>query len=301
MRHFLVQIVKYSLLIILLANLISFSANYFLKQSSFFKPSYIINEFQPGQKLDFIIAGSSRGLTSLDTKLLGSLMNQKGFNLSLDDTGLPSHLLMVQHFFESGFEAKNCILVIDQDHFVTSKIELNDNDYRIGPYAEREYIRNYLWLREKGILKPLSYIPYFPMLAYSYYNSELLVSSIISAIRPKYRHRFDEFGDYTYPNAIDEGVSEYYEGTVSKKVNITNPIIEDLAAYLKENNCNLILYIAPYKSEKIEISNQLNFPLINHSDLLKEASLFYDEIHVNLEGKIAATTVFAESYQILQK
>lgn len=301
MKRFLFQTLKYSLLIFLLANGISFVANYFLKKSAFFKPSYIVREFEKGNELDFIIAGSSRGLTSLETGLLDSLLDKKGFNLSLDDSGLPSHFLMIQHYFESGFKAKNCILVIDQDHFTESKLSLNDNDYRIGPFADRKYIRNYFLAREKGFLKPLASIPYLPMLAYSYYNTELTVSSVIAAVKPNFRYRFDVYGDFSYPNSFNENIENQGTDFWEREMEISNPLIKELEKYLKEKNCQLILYIAPYKSQKLLIDNKLGVPLINHSDLIRDSQLFYDEIHVNENGRRAASLLMENDLKGLLK
>lgn len=301
MKRFLFKTLKYSLLIFLLANGVSFVANFFLKKSAFFKPSYIVREFESGKELDFIIAGSSRGLTSLETNLLDSLLDKKGFNLSLDDSGLPSHFLMIQHYFESGFQAKNCILVIDQDHFTESKLSLNDNDYRFGPFANRSYIREYFLKREKGVMKPLASIPYFPMLAYSFYNTELTVSSAIAALKPDFRYRFDAFGDFSYPissNPTDGNQeTEFWE----REMAIYNPMIKELEMYLKGKNCRLILYIAPYKSQKLLIDNRLKVLLINHSDLIRDPEFFYDEIHVNEIGRRVATLLLGEDLKRILK
>ena len=299
MKDFLIKLASYCFLIILIANTISFAANYFLKKSSFYKSSYILREFPEGQEFDFIIAGSSRGLTSLDTKLIDSLINGKGFNLSLDDTGLPSHFLMLKHYFESGFKAKKCILVLDQNHFEKSETSLNENDYRMAAFSGEKYMKAYFKEKEKGLLKPLFLIPYFPMVAYSYYNSELFVSAIIGAVKPSYRHRFDEYGDYTYPTMISGAIEEEEPNSETKQTKITNPLINEVAAYLKQFDCDLILYIAPYKNMKFEIKNSVSYPVINHSDVLKNSSFFYDEIHVNLAGKEAATIVFSEEFKDL--
>lgn len=49
----------------------------------------------------------------------------------------------------------------------------------------------------------------------------------------------------------------------------------------------------------LKIKNSVSYPVINHSDVLKNSSFFYDEIHVNLAGKEAASIIFSEEFKDL--
>ena len=298
MKNFIIQVFKYGLFVLILSNAISFLANYFLRNSFFYKSTSIVNQFKKGEEFDYVVAGSSRGLTTIDTELLDENLATKGYNLSMDDTGLPSHLLMIQHFFESGFSAKRCILVLDEFHFERSPDGISGNDYRMAPFASRQYVKEYFFNREEGVIKPLALAGYFPALAFSYYNSELITASIIAGFRPTYRHRFDEFGNYSYPNfSLPESEKANKTTSVTKSVN--NPLLVFLQDYLKKRNCELLIYIAPYQYKDLDIKNPLHFSIIDDSRLLTDKTLFFDPIHVTERGKKQATLSLADRLKAL--
>ena len=102
MKLFILKIVKYVTVIILMANILGWTGDLILRKSSFFKPSFLLNNYKQGEQFDYFILGSSRGLTTLDSKQIDSSLSTKGINLSMDDTDLKTHLLMLNHFFKNG-------------------------------------------------------------------------------------------------------------------------------------------------------------------------------------------------------
>lgn len=297
MRRFIFQLTKYALVIFVISNLIAFGAQLSLQHSSMYKASFLVNNFQPEKQFDYFITGSSRGLTSIGSQEIDENLGTYGINLSQDDTGLPSHILMAEHFFESGYKSKYCVLAIDEAHFNSSILELNDNDYRMAPFINRTYIYDYFKEMEHGFIRPLTLSRYFPVFAYGYYNTELFFPSLLSLVKPSYRHRFDEKGDYTYPETnILTKQSEYDGNKEVEEVRITNSLISDFREYLKKQDCELILYIAPYSDLEITVLNSVEMDLINHSSLLSDPSLFFDPIHVNSKGKKVASEKFAEEF-----
>ena len=283
----------------IIGNVIGFSANYFLKKSSFYKSSFLLNNFNSGNKLDYFVVGSSRGLTTINTTLIDKELNTKGVNLSMDDTDLKTQFLMIKHFFESNYKSDYLVLVLDANHFTHTSIELGNNDYRFAPFTERDYVKDHFKKYEKSTLNVLTNSNFNPFFAYSYYNLELLLPATLSVFKPKYRNKFDMFGNYSYPSS-GHGKNNENLKQEEIKIEITNPIIKEVENYLNENNCKLIIYIAPYQQEKFIFNKDLNYSIINHSTVLEDKnSLFYDKQHVNSEGRKVITISFINNFKSL--
>lgn len=295
MRKFLTQSFIYLMAIISLGTMISWIAGYFLANSYFYKPNFIVNHLSPGSHFNYVVAGSSRGLTTVNTVEIDNKLGLKGFNLSMDDTGLPSQFLMIQHYFESGNSAAYCILTLDLDHVEESEKRLNDNDYRFISYVDRPYVWEYYKTYEKGIVRPLTLSRYLPVFAFSQYNMELFWPSGFAMIWPRYTNRFDLNGNYSYPeNQMNPENSEIEWKKIEKT--LRNPILKDLESYLKSKNCELVLYIAPYFGTDVSMKEPTNHLVINHSSALKTPNYFFDKDHVNDLGKAKATELFIESF-----
>ena len=84
MKQFLKSIGLYGLISFLFFNGIAFLCLFFLSKSSFYKPSFVKNGVV-NNSFDYVVLGSSTGLTTLDTKLIDSVTGMKGLNISMDD------------------------------------------------------------------------------------------------------------------------------------------------------------------------------------------------------------------------
>lgn len=293
MKKFLLKILGYIVLLLVLGNLIALLSGYFLSKSYFYKQDFIVNHFATNTHFDYILAGSSRGLTTINTSKVDEQLGISGLNISTDDTGLPNQFLMIQHYFESGFTANYCILTLDYGHFEESERKLSDNDYRFISFTDRSYVNEYLKTYEKGIIRPLTWSKFFPILAFSFYNMELFWPSAVAVVKPKYTNRFDLNGNYSYPDGND--TQESVEIKFSEvKLEIKNPILIELDSYLKRKNCKLLIYVAPYSNLQIAINNSHGYEIINHSGSLKQSKYFYNSEHVNGLGKIKATELFTD-------
>ena len=99
MKKFIFKILVFGILFMVLANFLSYLVLFQLKKSNFYKPQFLANGvFQ--KNFDYVVLGSSTGLTTLDTKIIDSITGKKGLNISLDDSSLSSHYLMLQHFYK---------------------------------------------------------------------------------------------------------------------------------------------------------------------------------------------------------
>lgn len=290
MKDFLIKISKYSFIAFILVNILSYFSLFMLSKSEFYKPSYLVNHFDKNSQFDMVVLGSSRGLTTIDTKRFDKLMKSKSVNLSVDDTSLPSHFLMLKHFFANGFKAKRVVLTLDTQSFLKSDKVLNDNDYRFAPFLFKNYTHNYYSEYEKENFKKLSLSRYFPVIGVSYYNVELFIPSIYSVFDSKKRNRFDEFGNYTYPKRVFS-----FSGKTKDEFRVvSNPLLLEMKKMCDAHQASLVIYIAPIRGKRIHITTELAVRLINHSNILDEDQYYYDVIHVNDEGRKLATDKLAK-------
>ncbi|PKP25179.1 MAG: hypothetical protein CVU03_09215 [Bacteroidetes bacterium HGW-Bacteroidetes-2] len=290
MKKGLYHIGLYGLLTILLANLLAWSCLWSLRQAAFYKPGFLVNQVTETH-FDYIILGSSTGLTTLNTVRIDSLIHTNGLNLSMDDTGLPSQYLMLQHFLAENKTAGVVVLVINPWEGATTTVALSDNDYRFLPFINRPYVQQHFSaISEKG-LPVLAWSRYAPMLGVSYYNAELTAPSLLALWQPERRNRFDARGNYVYPN--DGFVFDKKPTTTH--LHMEHPYLQKITEVCSKNGIALLLYQPPIYATEVKDSLTPNF--INHSTLFKDKTYFYDAMHVNAKGRKEASSQFAEVFK----
>lgn len=292
MKQFLKYILLLFVSVLLLVNLIAASSFYMMKRGSFYKPSFLSNGVNE-RTFDYIILGASNGLTTLNTKIIDSVSGFKGLNLAIDDTGIPNHYLMLQHFLEEGKRVKYCILVPSLAGMDKINNELGDNDYRFLMYLNRPYVSQYYKSLQKGeVPNIVFYSKWMPFIGLSYYNTELFFPSLLSAVNPNKRNRFDTTGNYTYPNQKGKLQSR---DKVLEEIKFNNPYLSKIEKLCYENDIKLIYYFSPNRIKKLSF-NVENKNLINHSNSFKYDSYFYDDIHVNRFGNKKASLLFIDDF-----
>ncbi|MGL2966833.1 hypothetical protein [Flavobacterium sp. XGLA_31] len=294
MKKFLLKIALYTLALLLFFNAVAWCSLYFLRNSSFYKPEFLTHEVKENQ-FDYIIIGSSIGLTSLNTVQIDSTLKTTGLNLSIDDTSINSNYLMLEHFYHQNKKAAYCILAVNYWDLANEKPTLSDNDYRFLPFVNEAYVFDYYSELETGYFKPLTWSHYMPFVGVGYYNTEVFYSSVLAAVHPEKRNRFDAKGNYSYPNNGEVKSKNKTMTTLEWK----NPFIKRIQQLCDKNHTQLIIYQAPNFSVSIK-NNQANFVLINHSDLITKPNLFYDELHLNEGGRKLATQAFANDFDRLR-
>lgn len=287
MKKFLTKILFYGFLSVLVFNIIAVICLFSLEKSNFYKPEFLKNGVKESN-FDYVVLGSSTGLTTLNTIAIDSILNKKGLNISMDDSSISSHYLMLQHFFALQKKTKILVLTVSQWDLINKKPELNNNDYRFLPFIYKNYIYDYYSEMETSFFKPLTLSRYLPVVGVSYYNTELFYPSILAAIYPKKRNRFDEKGNYFYPGEGNPTEQKYQ----SIKLEINNPYLNKIARLCQENKVELIVYIPPNYKTTITTNQKLN--IVNHSDLINDKKLFYDNIHVNESGRKKCSIEFAK-------
>lgn len=291
MRRFLKHMVLYSCFAFLVVNLFAFASLFSLKKSSFYKPSFVHTNFQD-EELDYVILGSSTGLTTLNTNLIDEISGFKGANFSIDDTSMNTHYLMLKHLLAEGINTKTIVLVFSPNDIANKTPSISGNDYRFLPFSDRSYVHKYYSEIETPHIKKLTLSKYVPFLGVGFYNTEIVAPSLLALFNPEKRNRFDERGNYVYP---DSGKSLKKSNTNKIKIIAKNPYYQKIEILCLQNNINLILYQPPTFKRNIKVENISNH-LINHSNLISKTSFFYDEIHVNSKGRDEASKHFSEEF-----
>jgi hypothetical protein len=132
-----------------------------------------------------------------------------------------------------------------------------------------------------------------PFLTVAYYNVELFFPSLFSYLRPKYHHRFDDHGDYEYP--VNEG-GKFSSTLVKRFVDFDNEDVKGIAERCKEKGITLIVILTPNYRSSYEIKGAVgNFNVIDLSQSIKGQRYFYDDIHLNKDGKKILTNALIDA------
>jgi len=292
MKEFLTEIALYTFFILLIGNGIAYLSLYVLGKSQLYKNQFVKNGVKETH-FDYVVLGSSTGLTTLDSKLIDKTLNTSGLNISMDDTSLSSHHLMLQYFLSLGKTTDQLILCVTPGDLQNPVNELNNNDYRFLTEVQDTLVYNYYDKMEKQGLKILAYSRYLPLLGVSYYNSELFYPSLYAFFTPNKRNRFDDKGNYTYPE-IANNIEK--KSNVTSKTSFANPSFIKIKKLCKEIGIDLIVYQSPIHSTNVVFPNTNEFKIINHANILPE-ELFYDDIHVNSKGRIFCTLAFCKEFK----
>ena len=288
MKKYLLKIVTFGLVVFVLLNIISWLNLYFLRNSSFYKPQFLTHEVA-ASKFDYIVIGSSIGLTSINTILIDSLTSKKGINLSIDDTSLSSNYLMLHHFLKQGKTTNFCILSVSHWDLANENPTLSDNDYRFLPFVYNDYVYQYYNELETGYFKPLTLSHYMPFFGVCYYNTEIFYPSILSIQQPNKHNRFDEKGNYFYPELGTIAPKKQSEITLEWK----NPFIKRIQQLCDNHNVKLIVYQSPIYHTTI-INKNAAYNFVNNDNAIQNDAYFFDEIHLNQYGRKEASTIFAK-------
>jgi hypothetical protein len=289
MKLFFKYIVGFLVLVFLMANIISAGSLYVLSKSDFYKPSFLVNSVDE-TKFDYIILGASTGLTTLNTGVIDSITGLKGINLAIDDTGMANHYLMLQHFLAEGKQTNICVLVSSIEGYNENQEYIGDNDYRFLPFIKRPYVQDYFSsLKPKSTINTLKQSKWMPFLGVSYYNTELFFPSLLAAVKPANRNRFDSHGNYAYPNRKVK-----FDNIKKKsfKINFSSNYLKKLQKLCNANNIKLVYYFSPLRTKSL-LFNQDIKNSINHSNIFKDDTYFYDDIHVNVKGNKKASLLFS--------
>lgn len=297
MKAFLKRVGFILVLVVGLSTLISAGNLWALRCSSFYKPSFLVNDIKE-KNFDYIILGASTGLTTLNTTIIDSIAHINGLNLSMDDTTLSTHYLMLQHFLAEGKTTSYCILAPSNTSYDLKLDRLSDNAYRFLPYVQRDYVYEHYGQFDSPPAHVLKQSKWLPMQGVSYYNTELFYPSLVSLFNPKKRNRFDAKGNYTYPAKTIDDTRIVSRDTFD--VDFSNPYMKAIKALCDRHGIQLICYLSPMERRSVNVVN-MDYKSINHSANLTNTRYFFDGIHVNTLGREASSIAFANQFIELKK
>jgi hypothetical protein len=289
MKNFLVKIGFIVTSFLVITTVIAGSSLWLHRKSSFYKPSFLVNEVKEKQ-FDYIILGASTGLTTLNTATIDSITNSIGINLAVDNTALPCQYLMLQHFLAQGKTTKLCVIAPSVPSFDARNKDVSHNDYRFLPYVNTSYVSEYYNQFDSKRSKIMKASKWLPILGVSYYNTELFYPSLLSIVKPNRRNRFDRKGNYTYPEIKRK--TQILKEKENLIVQFNNEYIKKMKTLCEKNDIQLICYFSPMAKKSASTTND-NYTVVNHSDLFKSTTYFYDAIHVNTKGRFVASVNFA--------
>jgi hypothetical protein len=280
-----------TLILVILVVLSPWGINALLKRSNLFKSTFVFNELK-NKTLDYVIIGSSRGLTTLNSNLIDSLTGLSGFNASTDGGGIATNVLMLQHLIHNKVKFKYCIFTLDEIGIADNTYQFSKNTYRFVPFCQESYVQETMNkfedCKEKFKFRASRFYPGFTVFEN---NKTLLTGAVKALINPKSRNRYDEKGNYTYPLGMPIDKNINFDTT---EFSLYGKVYYDLLKICVDNNIKLVTYIAPIEGQFLKVPDIKN--LINHSDLLNNSKFFADELHVNPIGRQIATTAFANIF-----
>jgi hypothetical protein len=243
--------------------------------------------------LDYVVIGSSRGLTTLNTNKIDSALGITGFNASTDGGGIATNWLMLKHLIHCNVKFKYCILVLDDMGIEDNTYQFSKNTYRFIPFFNYDHIQNEINkfedCREKFNFRASRFYPGFSVFEN---NKVILPTAIKSLFNPDQRNRFDKKGNYIYP--VNNKLDKMYENdTISYRK--YGHVYHEFEKLCKKNNIKLITYIAPLQDYHLNVPPKSH--LINHSSLFNNSKYFYDHLHVNSIGRDKATYSFILNFK----
>ncbi|MCR8666354.1 hypothetical protein NO995_01545 [Aestuariibaculum sp. M13] len=260
-----------------------------MRQASFYKPSFVVSEVNFND-YDYIVLGSSIGLTTLNTEIIDSITGFQGLNLSMDDTGIGEQCLMFEHFLAERKTTKVCVLATSAVSLNSKHPGLSTNSYRFLPFIKRDYVNDFFTKNQSYESTLLELSKYAAVFGVSYYNVEIFYPSILSAFEPHRHNRFDDKGNYHYP--VDLNKSHKKLNFTNWPIRLQNPYLKRLKSLCKKHKVKLMVYIAPIEDQQPTTLDS-DYQITNHSTLLNDSYFFYDRIHVNLEGSKRASYAFS--------
>jgi hypothetical protein len=276
MKKFLKKLFVFSVITIVGLNLFGLFLDYTVQKSNLFK----ICIAQHGNLPDNIILGGSRALTGIKAEELSKLTGEKWYNLAMDDTGIAYHLL----FFKILSAKKKHLKRIVLEYYNSNKKNkteqfyyIRKNEYQFLPFINSiPEIDKFLRNKDEYLV-----YKYLPIAKYIYFNTELFYPALLLLVKPKFRYKFNEFGDFTYPNIINEELKMDRKRS-SVQLNFNNLDLKDLSKKCKSNQIDLYSITAPiYNSYS---KQKFPFKHYNFINLTNDYTDFYDRIHVNDKG-----------------
>ena len=300
MKKFLRYTFTLLLVAFLLAEGIGFFLMHRLAHSNFYKTT--VANRQSGAQYNYVVVGSSRALTTINTVQLDAMLSTSGYNFSIDDTGIETHYLMLQHLKACGIRYKTLVLAVDIAAAVGAKspapsLAINDNDHRFLPFINRTYVHQYFAARKAHGGRLYTINRALPFVGLGYFNVELLWPAVMATLQPSRYYRSDSSGNFSYPsNTNANKLALRSSDTVV--LQYKNVHLQNIRDFCESNGIQLVMYYSPTQGRVLSPTPPqvwlANERFLNYCSTIGDADMFYDAQHVNSKGREKMTRLLAQ-------
>lgn len=297
----LVKLILFSLLILVIDQVIGFSTNYLLwnKNNNNLVPAEIIKR-AINYKPEIVILGSSRAMHHYNPEIIETVLGIKTFNLGIGGTNSYDHLNILQ-LLSTSAKPKCVIYDIYYPLSINTDFDIDKTISYIYPLIKDTH--------EIFEIEKISFIePLLLKLNFYKYNSAVysIYKSVLIPKKDNTKNGFfplkningnKNFRELNYPLNLK---FEYYN--LSK-------YIQEMMSYCKENDINLIFVVSPMhtlQNEQVpfifkEYFSQNNIPLLIFNDLEFNTNpkWFKDAAHLNNEGANEFSAIFSKELIML--
>lgn len=244
-----------------------------------------------GKKVDYIFLGSSRVENAIIPSVIYYKTHKKAVNLGFQAAKLIDIYTVLQLIKEYNIQSETILIQVDYIYNITNG-NSNILQYQMIPFIrENEITKSY---SNKYATSPKAnyYIPF-----YRYANSDLKVGfrEFFSNLMNK---KTDIIANHGY--VALQGNPEELTGSLPDFIVDSNPILDSIKSFSKQNNMNVVFYCAPFcKNNKNRIFTsklKKKIPeLHDFSRAINDDKLFQNCNHLNDSGAKRFTEILTDN------
>ncbi|WP_302285379.1 SGNH/GDSL hydrolase family protein [Bacteroides clarus] len=255
-----------------------------------------------------LIVGHSHLMMGLDKRMLEDSLGCKVTKHTRSGVGMTERKLMTQMFLDSPYSDSLVVVVIGVDPFSFNNEGLSKNCHTLFyPWINEQNVEDYI----KGTIDPANYYVH-KLFRLSRYNDDLIKQSIRGWKHDDRNYKVSIFTDSLFeanktkwmrPITFNKHLMKELEQTITfcikRKLHVIllqTPILRLLTDMYPEEYTKIIKYYQQLDS----ISSYVHF--INYSPYYDEDNhIFFDPIHLNINGQKIITTRFMKDISYLLK
>lgn len=253
------------------------------------KPDLIMS-MKPKDSLDYVVLGSSRVFHNVDIDLIEKMTNKKGFNFGIPGSSVFEIKLSVQQLLKRKI-TKNIYIQIDYIW----------NEFEHGGECTVDWLTYInepeIWAEFEEIDLNNEFLLYknIPFLRYCKYGSKLGFRELfMSIVLKKKMGRYSTRGFESLTGNIKDP-DKKYSYKLKEEYNVH---IKEIIEMCHKENVNLFFFTSPiFNFDGTNAILEKNLPnYTDFSNSFMSPKYFLDPTHVNIEGSVAFTELFVESY-----
>ena len=241
------------------------------------------------ETIDFVFIGSSRVDNNIDADIIETVTGQKAINLGVQGGEISDYFLLLQLLKEQQIKTK--MIFIQVDYVFNSKEESPILQSSLMPYINNQKISNHLNNTGENVYL-LKYVPFYRYLKFDYKIGFREMFNTLIGNQPRINLQNGYFAKYGT-------ISHLLQASLPVSIVEENDGINAINDYAKENEMNIIYFIAPVcaATKNLDFVQKLERKLpsfIDFSTEFKNDSLFFDCIHLNYEGAKEFSRILGE-------